>query len=269
MSKRLYDSSWFYWSEPKNLSYPINTYKWEAYYTIDVSGEFAYFVSESFSEYGKEDIFRVLLPDSLRPNPTLGCIGRVIDKTTGKAIGGAMLEYERVSGTLHPKGEAQSDGTNGHFYISLIGGHRYHLYAQKEGYMAEAKWISVDSLLQNKSDSIVIEMVPIEKEARFELTELYFENESAIPMPDVLPELQRLHLWMQAHPDIQIRIEGHTSAVGDETYNLGLSQKRAEAVRHYLLQHGISENRVSAMVKVDQYIQRRVQKEKHGIDGLR
>ena len=35
-------------------------------------------------------------------------------------------------------------------------------------------------------------------------------------------------------------IEGHTDSVGSETYNLDLSQRRADAVRDFLLQNGVN-----------------------------
>ncbi|GAG93786.1 unnamed protein product [marine sediment metagenome] len=37
------------------------------------------------------------------------------------------------------------------------------------------------------------------------------------------------------HPDIKVEIQGHTDSVGRESYNLKLSQARADAVREYLI----------------------------------
>jgi outer membrane protein OmpA-like peptidoglycan-associated protein len=48
------------------------------------------------------------------------------------------------------------------------------------------------------------------------------------------------------NPDSNMTVEGHTDAQGSEKYNLRLSQERAEAVRTYLVSHGIAADRISA-----------------------
>lgn len=48
-------------------------------------------------------------------------------------------------------------------------------------------------------------------------------------------------------PNVKIQVEGHTDAIGNNTTNLALSQKRAEAVRDYLVQNGLSPEKVSAV----------------------
>lgn len=52
---------------------------------------------------------------------------------------------------------------------------------------------------------------------------------------------------MQNNPDMHIRIEGHTDNIGSMKYNIDLSQKRAQAVKNYLVGKGINESRVSVM----------------------
>ena len=42
----------------------------------------------------------------------------------------------------------------------------------------------------------------------------------------------------------QVKVEGHTDARGDETYNIGLSERRATAVREALLERGIEAQRI-------------------------
>jgi outer membrane protein OmpA-like peptidoglycan-associated protein len=52
---------------------------------------------------------------------------------------------------------------------------------------------------------------------------------------------------MKAHPEItKVRIGGHTDSRGDNDHNLALSQRRANAVREYLIVNGISQNRIES-----------------------
>jgi outer membrane protein OmpA-like peptidoglycan-associated protein len=49
-----------------------------------------------------------------------------------------------------------------------------------------------------------------------------------------------------AYPGLHLDVEGHTDSVGTDDYNLTLSQRRAQAVRDYLVQQGIPENSIAA-----------------------
>ncbi len=52
---------------------------------------------------------------------------------------------------------------------------------------------------------------------------------------------------IKSHPEIgKIRVEGHTDAVGDDAYNMDLSQRRAEAVVRFLVKEGVPEDRLIA-----------------------
>lgn len=52
---------------------------------------------------------------------------------------------------------------------------------------------------------------------------------------------------LQKNPNMNIRIEGHTDNIGSMEYNIDLSQKRAQAVKNYLVGKGINESRISIM----------------------
>src|SRR6185312_9769763 len=49
-----------------------------------------------------------------------------------------------------------------------------------------------------------------------------------------------------AHPGLHLEVEGHTDSVGSDEYNQQLSEKRADAVRSYLVQQGIPESAIVA-----------------------
>lgn len=54
---------------------------------------------------------------------------------------------------------------------------------------------------------------------------------------------------LRANPDVKIRVAGHTDSTGPADYNMGLSLRRAESVRDYLVSQGISITRLSVLGK--------------------
>jgi outer membrane protein OmpA-like peptidoglycan-associated protein len=52
-------------------------------------------------------------------------------------------------------------------------------------------------------------------------------------------KLSRVAGILLAYPGLSIEVDGHTDSVGDDAYNLALSEQRAAAVREYLVQQGI------------------------------
>lgn len=81
-----------------------------------------------------------------------------------------------------------------------------------------------------------------------------------VNMPDVLFDFNKYTLKaaarerlakvsgiVLAYPDLKLQIEGHTDAIGSDEYNQTLSEKRAEAVRDYVVSSGVSMNNVAAL----------------------
>ena len=76
-----------------------------------------------------------------------------------------------------------------------------------------------------------------------------FDFDSAHLRPEGAAVLDRLANALQT-PDLKgsrFRIEGHTDAKGDAGYNLRLSQQRADEVQRFLVAHGVSQPRLSAV----------------------
>ncbi|HUV35466.1 MAG TPA: OmpA family protein [Patescibacteria group bacterium] len=85
---------------------------------------------------------------------------------------------------------------------------------------------------------------PIEE--KFILRGVHFESGSAALTPDSYAVLDQVVKSLLAYPEVRVEIRGYTDNVGSFEYNLQLSQKRAEAVRQYLMNSGISPDRVTA-----------------------
>ncbi len=52
---------------------------------------------------------------------------------------------------------------------------------------------------------------------------------------------------MEDNPDIRLEIHAHTDNIGPESYNMNLSQRRAQSVVDYLVESGIAEDRLVAV----------------------
>ncbi|WP_373510782.1 OmpA family protein, partial [Thiocapsa sp.] len=77
-------------------------------------------------------------------------------------------------------------------------------------------------------------------------TELRFQPAMATLTSDDLPSLDRIAELLVAHPNLDVRIEGHTDSQGDAMTNLALSQQRAEAVKQALVERGVAASRLTA-----------------------
>jgi OOP family OmpA-OmpF porin len=63
---------------------------------------------------------------------------------------------------------------------------------------------------------------------------------------EAMQKLYPLVTILKEQPKRNIRIEGHTDSSGEKSYNLDLSQRRADAVRDFLIENGIRAERITA-----------------------
>ena len=64
---------------------------------------------------------------------------------------------------------------------------------------------------------------------------IYFDTGSDRIRPESTPTLKEIGTMLKDHPDLKLTIEGHTENVGSAQSNQALSEKRAAAVRQYLM----------------------------------
>lgn len=79
------------------------------------------------------------------------------------------------------------------------------------------------------------------------LGDLLFATDRAVLEPGADRHLSQLVDFLKRYPDRRVEIEGHTDNVGASSYNLGLSQRRAESVMNYLTERGIDPSRLTAL----------------------
>lgn len=76
------------------------------------------------------------------------------------------------------------------------------------------------------------------------LGDVLFDTAQATLKPGAASTMDRLAEFMRDNGERQVKVEGHTDSRGDETYNIGLSERRAMAVRDALLERGIDTQRI-------------------------
>ncbi len=74
---------------------------------------------------------------------------------------------------------------------------------------------------------------------------VYFDTNKSNINAKSKTNLNKLAGIFKEYPDTNIIVEGHTDSSGDDSYNMTLSQKRANAVTEYLVSQGISRSRLT------------------------
>ncbi len=78
------------------------------------------------------------------------------------------------------------------------------------------------------------------------LTNVLFDTDKATIKPVSYPELDDVVKVFNENSGLRVEVDGHTDSDGSDRHNMGLSQRRAEAVRAYLVGHGIAGDRLTA-----------------------
>jgi peptidoglycan-associated lipoprotein len=73
---------------------------------------------------------------------------------------------------------------------------------------------------------------------------VYFSTDSAELSPEAQRTLASQARWLKQYAHYAITIEGHADERGTREYNIALGAKRAQAVRNYLVQNGVSAQRI-------------------------
>jgi OmpA-OmpF porin, OOP family len=79
------------------------------------------------------------------------------------------------------------------------------------------------------------------------LDKIYFETAKAVIKPISFPILNALAATMKGNPQILlVEVQGHADERGDDDYNMRLTEDRAAAVKTYLIEHGVENDRLQS-----------------------
>lgn len=76
------------------------------------------------------------------------------------------------------------------------------------------------------------------------LENVYFDFDKSDLRPDARATLEKNAEWIKNNPGVKIQIEGHCDERGTEEYNLALGERRANAVKNYLVSLGVDPDRL-------------------------
>ena len=78
------------------------------------------------------------------------------------------------------------------------------------------------------------------------LSTVYFAYDSTVLSEDSRATLMANLAWIQKNSEVtSLELEGHCDTLGSESYNVGLGRRRAESVRAFLMEQGVSASRLS------------------------
>lgn len=239
ITRRL-DDTWTNWSEPENIGEPINTSAWDAYYAMPASAEFAYTVSSNNS-IGQADIFQVKLQDDFKPDAVVMIYGKVYNGKTEIPMS-ADVQYNQAT-TGSELGNISTQ-PSGEYKIFLPYGQKYTYSPNKTGYIASEEVIDLTEVYSYQEIEQDLYLFPLEAGVKVKLENIFFKKGKSDLLEESYPELNHLYTVMRSNPTLRIQLNGHTDINGSDRALNELSRRRVVAVRGYLVNKGISEDRI-------------------------
>lgn len=211
----------------KSFSKPLQVYAGENYILVIDN---IYPAGKGFTFFSSVD----QLFDARKVNQVLS--GFITDKNSMQPLCAAISVEDSAGKTIL---KTVSDSTSGR-YSFRIPKHGYTLSVLKKDYVILNAFLPPDFSPKNYA------LQKLQPGAKIVFYNIRFLPNSAVIVNASGNDLHRLLALLEEEKDIQIQIFGHTNAniFTDEQYLQRLSEKRALAVKAYLLQHGIAGNRM-------------------------
>jgi peptidoglycan-associated lipoprotein len=218
----------------ENMKYPVNSSADDFGIVFEKDREAGYFSS---SRKGKtsDDIFAFLLPPL-----KFSIVGVVKNEKTDEIIPEATIKSIGSDGiTLDTRA-----GRDGIFRFTLKPGTDYVFIAEKPGFLKGKERESTKGISQ--SSELKTEIFLSSIETPIEVENIFFDLDKADLRPESMVSLDKLVETLNDNPNIVIELGSHTDARASDAYNIDLSLRRAQSVVNYLIEKGISRDRLVA-----------------------
>ncbi|MCP4138289.1 MAG: OmpA family protein [bacterium] len=232
------------WSIPVNLGRFVNTEKDDALVTVPASGEIMFHPKANWRD---KEIYRInviAIPPEMQNSTVIAVSGTIYDKTDPSKSIPAKITITDINNSTEPI-TMESNKVDGSYIVILNKGKIYDVSVSCDGYTFQSTKFDVRGLEKYKEIEKNIMLEPIMVGATFVLNNIYFELRSFELMEESKYELDRIIKILKENPSMKIEISGHTDSKGKKSFNLKLSQKRADSVVAYLVQQGVPNDRLT------------------------
>ena len=260
------------WSKPRNLGLPINTPGDDISFVITANGKSAYYASAQPTGFGEEDIYCIsfksdkvfvsttednLLDDGdpfaeesevkekAMPTHQMTLLtGLVRDKNTKEPLSASIELFDLDSN--RKIGDFETNSETGKFLLSLPAGHHYKILVKSPGYRSHEETFDIPDSSGFQKKELIIELESDGSEMPEHLKNIEFDfDKSNVQGSEAARRLDMVADYMKRHPDVKVLISGHTDSMGTDEYNQALSERRAKTAADYLVNKGISRNRMT------------------------
>ncbi|MDD4214771.1 MAG: OmpA family protein [Bacteroidales bacterium] len=231
------------WGKPVNIGYPINSDSDDAGFFVSLDGKTGYFSSNKLKGVGGWDVYSFDLYADARPEEMKIIKGDVKEETTEKPVN-ARIEIKNVE--TKKITEIPVDSSTGNYIFAISKKNDYIMTVKKENYAYESKLIPAEDTVKSEPVSEVhFEIKPIEVGKSYKLNDIYFESNSYELNHDSEAILDGFLEFLNENPKIKAAIHGHTDNIGNDDDNTILSDNRSKSVYNYLINSGMSPERLS------------------------
>lgn len=239
----------------ENLAQPVNSSD-DDFGIFLFRADRGFFTSNREGGKGDDDIYTFINED-----PNLKVVNYYLQGITytpdseGKR---QILPNTKVS-VVDGNGDVMQDfvtGNDGRFLFRIYENETYDLVGEMDGYLKKRQQYStvgkgvdpttLKDLVTNITLDTLMVLEKIELNKIFVLENIYYEFNEYFITKQAGKELEKLAQILTDNPEIKIELSSHTDSVASVEYNQNLSQKRAESAVNYLIQRGISPERMIA-----------------------
>lgn len=225
-------------SEPQNLGYPINSPQDDFAFNLSRANT-GFFSSNRIGGLGEDDIFSFTQQLALEFKLT----GTVYNKRTNEPISNAIVTLNK---TEKSPLKVETD-EKGKFNFNIESESDYKLVSDKTNYRSDSASLTTIGLTVSTEIKKDLYLESIEINRAIKLDNIYYDFDKSAIRPDAAIELDKLVKIMNDNPTIWIELNSHTDSRGIDAYNMVLSQRRANAAVEYIINKGISKNRITAV----------------------